>query len=219
MMEKRLERCIKIRNWLRANPATVKIFSDEKIFTVDQVYNRQNDRYIAKSIEEVKGTFRTKHPAQVMVLGVLASDGCRMAPYFFKAHEKINSDVYYRVLRYHILPWIKANYPQGNYVWQQDGAPSHISVKNQTFCKNNMVKFWEKDMWPPSSPDLNPLDFFWWGAIERKTNATPHPNIDSLKAAIVKEWADYPSKGIVDACASFRRRVEAVIENNGGHIE
>ena len=57
LMEKRLERCKKIRNWLRANPETVKFFSDEKIFTVDQVYNRQNDRYIAKSIEEVKGTF------------------------------------------------------------------------------------------------------------------------------------------------------------------
>ena len=109
---------------------------------------------------------------------------------------------------------------KGNYVWQQDGASSHISVKKkQIFCKNNMVKFWEKDIWPQWSPDLNPLDFFWWGANERKTNATPYPNIDSLEAAIVKEWADYPSKEIVNASASFRRRVEAVIENNGGHIE
>ena len=69
----------------------------------------------------------------------------------------------------------------------------------------------------PSSPDLNPLDFFWWGAIERKTDATPHPNIDSLKAAIVKEWADYPSKGIVDACASLEeaviKKTEVILSN------
>ena len=120
---------------------------------------------------------------------------------------------------YNILPWIKANYLQGNYVWQQDGAPAHISEKTQKFCKDNIAQFWNKNMWPPSSPNLNPLDYFWWGVIERKTNATPHPNLDSLKLSIVKEWTDYPAQGIVDACASFRRRVEAVIRNNGGHIE
>lgn len=217
--EKRLERCRKIKNWLRHNPSTVKIFSDKKIFTVDQVFNRRNDRYIAASTKEVKGVYRTKHPAQVMVLGVLASDGKRMPPIFFKDGEKVTTDVYYRVLRFNVLPWIKANYPQGNYVWQQDGAPAHTSARIQDFCKTNMAMFWSKEIWPPSSPDLNPCDFFWWGAIESKTNATPHPNLDSLKAAIAKEWAVYPAEGIIKACARFRARVEAVIKNNGGHIE
>ncbi|QQP49876.1 Uncharacterized protein FKW44_010690, partial [Caligus rogercresseyi] len=54
------------------------------------------------------------------------------------------------------------------------------------FCKDNMAHFWPKNFWPPSSPDLNPLDLFWWGAIESKTNRTPHLNLDSLKATIIK---------------------------------
>ncbi|QQP40791.1 Uncharacterized protein FKW44_014953 [Caligus rogercresseyi] len=54
---------------------------------------------------------------------------------------------------------VKKNYPTGNYVWQQDGAPSHMAAKNQKFCKDNMAHFWPKNFWPPSSPDLNPLDF------------------------------------------------------------
>ncbi|QQP58126.1 Transposable element tcb1 transposase [Caligus rogercresseyi] len=37
-----------------------------------------------------------------------------------------------------------------------------------------MANFWPKDFWPPSSPDLNPLDFFWWSVIESRTNTTPH---------------------------------------------
>jgi transposase len=219
LKEKRLDRCKKLVNYLRRHGSIVKICSDKKIFTVDQVYNRRNDRYLAESIEEVKGVYRTKHPAQVMVLGVLASDGKRMPPYFFGANEKVDTDVYYRVMRYHVLPWIKANYPDGNYVWQQDGAPAHTSKKIQKFCQDNMVNFWPKDFWPPSSPDLNPLDFFWWGAIESKCNATPHPNVDSLKASIAKVWAEYPDVSIQRAFTSLRPRLEAVIAAKGGHIE
>ena len=50
--------------------------------------NRQNDRYLAKSKDEVKGIVRTKHPAQIIVLGVIASDGKKMPPYFFEPGEK-----------------------------------------------------------------------------------------------------------------------------------
>lgn len=174
---------------------------------------------MAASIEEVKGVYRTKHPAQVMVLGVVASDGLKMPPYFFRSGEKIGAEVYYKVLRYTVLHWLKPNYPEGNYVWTQDGAPAHTSVRAQIFCQNNFSQFWDKSMWPPGSPDLNPLDFFVCGYLENKSNATPHPNVDSLKAAIAEEWTSMPSETVIKACASFRRRVEAVIEAKGGHIE
>ncbi|QQP40315.1 Uncharacterized protein FKW44_014317 [Caligus rogercresseyi] len=35
-MEKRLDRCKIILNWFKKKPCLIKIFSDEKIFTVDQ---------------------------------------------------------------------------------------------------------------------------------------------------------------------------------------
>ena len=219
MKERRLERCKKILVDLKHNGSRIKIFSDKKIFTVDQVFNRRNDRYLAESTDQVKGVFRTKHPQQVMVLGVIGSDGQKMPPYFFNAGEKIGTDTYYKVLRYTVLPWLKAAYPGNNYVWQQDGAPAHTATRNQKFCKDNMAAFWPKDFWPPSSPDLNPLDFFWWGAIESETNRTSHPNVDSLKASISKVWATYPADVIVKACATFRPRIEAVIAADGGHIK
>ena len=43
-------------------------------------------------------------------------------------------------------------------------------------------------LWPPSSPDLKPLDYAIWGVLKNKTNATSHPNIVSLKTAIEEEW-------------------------------
>ncbi|XP_059081907.1 uncharacterized protein LOC131879566 [Tigriopus californicus] len=206
-------------NWLKHNPSTVKIFLDKKLFTVDQIYNRRNDRFLASSTSEVKRVFHTKHPAAIMVLGVVASNGKNMPPYFFKMGEKIGADVYYKILRYQILPWLKVNYPDGNYVWTQDGAPCHTAKINQNFCESNMAAFWPANFWPPSSPDLNVLVFNVRGYLERLTNKTPHPNVDSLRASIEKHWALMPPSSIVDACASFGRRVAAMIEVQGGHIE
>ena len=219
MKARRLERSKKVLSYLKQHGSTVKVFSDEKIFTVDAVVNRRNNRYLAGSIAEVKGSFQTKHPAQVMVLGVVASDGKKMPPYFFKPGERVGADVYYKVLRYNVLPWLKTNYPKGKYVWTQDGAPCHTAKKVQQFCKTNFADFWPEDFWPPSSPDLNPLDYAMWGVLDRATNKTSHPNIDSLKAAIIKEWDNLSEDFIVKSCRSFRHRIETIIANNGGHIE
>jgi hypothetical protein len=80
---------------------------------------------------DVKDTFRTKHPAQVMVLGVVASDGKKMLPFFFKPGEGVGADAYCKVLRYHVFSWLKANCPESNYVGIQDGAPCHTTKKVQ----------------------------------------------------------------------------------------
>lgn len=219
MKTRRLERCKKVRSFIKKCRKSVIIFSDEKIFTVDAVVNRRNDRYLAKSKADVKGTYRTKHPAQVMMLGIVASDGKKMPPYFFKPGERVNADAYYKVLRYHVLPWLKTNYPECNYVWTQDGAPCHTARKVQSFCKSNFADFWPANFWPSSSADLNPLDYAIWGVLEQATNKTPHPNVDCLKEAIKREWNKLSTEFVINSCKSFRHRVEAVIKNNGGHIE
>ncbi|QQP51862.1 Uncharacterized protein FKW44_013333 [Caligus rogercresseyi] len=68
-------------------------------------------------------------------------------------------------------------------------------------------------------PGSKSAGFFLVGAIESKTNRTPHLNLDSLKATIIKEWDNYPEKHIINACKRFRPSLEAVVKANGGHIE
>ncbi len=52
----------KLINWLKSNSSTVKIFSDKKLFIVDQPYNRRNDRWVGLPGAEVVPVMRTKHP-------------------------------------------------------------------------------------------------------------------------------------------------------------
>jgi hypothetical protein len=66
---------------------------------------------------------------------------------------------------------------------------------------------------------VNPLDFSVWSELERLACKSPHANINDLKASLKKAWAKLSKEYIEKTCSSFRGRIEAVIEANGGHIE
>ncbi|QQP55954.1 Uncharacterized protein FKW44_000458 [Caligus rogercresseyi] len=55
-------------------------------------------------------------------------------------------------------------------------------------------------MWPPSSPDCNPLDYGIWGVMERKTCSIYHVSVHALKAVVEKEWAEMSVDFIVKTC-------------------
>lgn len=79
--------------------------------------------------------------------------------------------------------------------------------------------FWSKNFWPPNSPDLNPLDYYVWGIVERQTNKSRHPNVNSLRAAIEAEFTAMNRDQLKTACSRFRARIKQVIEVQGGYIE
>ncbi len=56
--------------------------------------------------------------------------------------------------------------------FQQDPAHTSLLVKN--WCSDNLDMLWSKEMWPPSSPNLNPLDYYMWGILERESNKRAH---------------------------------------------
>ena len=56
------------------------------------------------------------------------------------------------------------------YRWtlQQDGAPSHTANDMINYLKRENVSFIELQMWLPNSPDLNPVDYAVWGALQQQ---------------------------------------------------
>ena len=46
--------------------------------------------------------------------------------------------------------------------------------------------FWRKEMWPPQSLDLNPLDYSIWSVLLERVQGTSHPNMESLNAHIAE---------------------------------
>ena len=204
------------------DPATqdlVWFFSDEKNFDQDQKVNRRNDRWLCEDSSEVPIVMLNKFPASVMVLGVVSSEGHVMPPHFFAKGLKVNSAVYIEVLKTVVKPWIDSVRNGRLYVFQQDSAPSHKARLTQEWMAENFNDHVTPDTWPPNSPDLNPLDYYVWGVVEKEVNEHFHNTLDSLKATILRVMSNMSQDHLVKACMRFRSRVEAVIQADGGFFE
>jgi hypothetical protein len=57
-----------------------------------------------------------------------------------------------------------------------------------------------KGMWPPSSPDYNPLDFFMWSEFEREVNKQPHNTQASSKAKISEVMTNFEREIVILPC-------------------
>lgn len=60
----------------------IVIFSDEKTFTVDLVMNKQDGCVVSFSqdVSEIRYMSMTKHPASMMMLGIMASNEEKILP-------------------------------------------------------------------------------------------------------------------------------------------
>ena len=155
-------------------PGMLWFFSDEKNFDQDQKVNRKNDRWLCSDPTEVPTVMHTKFPSSVMVLGVVSSEGHVMPPHFFQEGLRVNAAGYIRVLKTVVKPWIDRVAQGRPYVFQQDSAPAHKAEVTQEWLAQNLHDHVTPNMWPPSSPDLNPMDYYVWGVVEKETNKRPH---------------------------------------------
>ena len=211
--QKRLERARVILNKLKSGKDKVLIFSDEKDYHVDKHHNRRNSRYISESPKvadpTVKYVGRQKHPAKAMMLGYVDSDSKAFPPIWVKG--TVRKENYKRMLSQTVIPTLDRTYGKGNYVWVQDGAPSHTSKVVQNYLSNKLGSggFWSKSVWPPNLPNLNTLDFSLWDWTAQEAQANYHSSVDSLKMSVEAAWARMPAAIVLRSCTRFRARIEA----------
>ena len=98
-------------------------------------------------------------------------------------------------------------------------APGPQLQRDQAWLQKECYDFILFSHWPPSSPDLSPLDYFVWSYVENITNMTSHNTKASLIAAIRRVFPELPPALVKKACSQFRIRIGAVIEAEGDYIE
>jgi len=75
-------------------------------------------------------------------------------------------------------------------------------------------------MWPPNSPDLNPVDYAVRGALQEKVyRRRIFTTVEQLKLAIIEEWRNLGQRFIDESINEWRQRLQKVVEKQGGHIE
>jgi len=86
----------------------------------------------------------------------------------------------------------------------------------QKWCRKNLFKFIDREVWPTNSPDLNPLDYYYWNAVVTRLSKNKHfLSIDEFKEEIEKAINDVLINEIKKAVKCFTSRVRQVEENNG----
>jgi inhibitor of nuclear factor kappa-B kinase subunit alpha len=214
---------VKFANWVFNNYTkedTKKwLFTDEKYFDLDGIYNAQNDRIWAVSREEAdkRGGIhqKTKFPVKVMVwLGVCAKG--LTVPVILEEGtmdaERYISDVLPIALK-------SGNKMLGNnWTYQQDGARPHTHNLSQKWCADHFPDFISKDRWPPNSPDLCPLDYSLWNelaeSMDWKNITTKGTLIEGIKRSVKK----IEKEKILYSVLDFTVRLRLIQKNGGNYI-
>lgn len=221
--QKRLDCSRKLLRRLKNGDLNKFVFTDEKLFTVEAVRNPRNDRVVAKNIKAIPGNkkfhLKRKHPAGIMVWAGISMSG-KTPLVFIPPGVKMTADWYIQhVLQNPMKDWAKKKFKNNDWIFQQDGAPAHTANKTQDWLKKEFPDFLPRELWPPSSPDLNPMDYSVWSYLESKVCRINHANVDALKSAIQKEWDKMSMDFVSDCIKAFRGRLERVIDARGGHFE
>jgi len=103
---------------------------------------------------------------------------------FVDPGAKINGQYYKDVLLAKLLSAIRR-------VW---GFRKHVRVPARQcwdtieLLHHNTPDFIAPDMWPPNSPDLNPVDYVIWWVMQERVYQTRVHDIDELRQCLITVW-------------------------------
>ncbi|PIC12899.1 hypothetical protein B9Z55_028135 [Caenorhabditis nigoni] len=110
-----------------------------------------------------------------------------------------------------LLPWATQHFAGRPFILQQDWAPSHVAKSTIAVLDAHFPGYLGKDLWPASSPDLNPMDFSVWGHLESKISGSSYSSVDTLKDALQKAWDDIEVITVKKRLSGKRERFRNVI--------
>ena len=106
------------------------------------------------------------------------------------------------------------------FVFQQDSVPSYRAKDTVALLDQEMPDFIPPALWPPNSPDLNPVvDYAVWSVLQEWVYRTKISDVDELKRRINSEWAALSHAVIERAVGEWRKRLRGSVRAKGGHLE
>uniref|UniRef100_A0A914X8P7 Tc1-like transposase DDE domain-containing protein n=1 Tax=Plectus sambesii TaxID=2011161 RepID=A0A914X8P7_9BILA len=216
----RVKKCKVFQTRLADDKHRSIVFSDEKIFRIEEALNSQNVRvWTADPFSVQRKLTRKQGAASIMVWGGITSDG-RTPLHVFKKGTRITAKVYQQEILEGVLePWAQQHFADRHWCLQQDSAPAHRAKSVQKWCRDRIPDFIAYEDWPSSSPDLNPMDFAVWGILTKDVSATYHKSAASLERKLRAAWAKIPQETLRAAVDVFPRRVKACIKAKGDNFE
>ena len=229
MKEKRLLFALVHQEWSTEDWKNV-LWTDESSFQLFPPSNSQCNRIWSTSSENIHPVTQIKHPPKIMVWGMMSAMG--LSELHFVEPKVMVTGEYYRdtILAGPCAKAIKRKARKGNVlkirmaiffsnmVFMQDSAPAHSAKKTQDKLKVMFSNVWDKDVWPGNSPDLNVIENLWSILKGKVAENEQCKTIEDLKKCVSQAWSEIPRSLLENLVESMPRRLQAVIDNDGGYI-
>jgi transposase len=211
---RRLQWCKEHRDWTVEQWSKV-LFSDESPFTLfpdsGKQYTRRR-RGEAYKMQHLRPTVKFGG-GKIQVWGCFSIHGVGPLKRIF---GKMNGPLYRLILKGTMAPYLR-HLNDKDMIFQQDNDPKHTSKVAQNYLNNAKFKVLS---WPSQSPDLNPIENLW-NACKKAYFESPRraKNLDEVFQIIEAEWNRIPQSTITKLIESMPRRINACIQNRGGHTK
>jgi len=106
--------------------------------------------------------------AQSLMVSVTVSSLGATQLHFLEPGVKVSGDYYRNTVLLNMLLLDIRSVFGDYYVFQQDGAPAHSARDTVTMLQRETPEFIPPEMWPPISPDLNPVDYSIWSMLQER---------------------------------------------------
>ena len=102
-----------------------------------------------------------------------------------------------------------------NFILQDDGAPCHRAKKVNDWKEEQCIRTL---VWPPQSPDLNPIENLWWD-VKKGLRTMQSRNANELEANVRQCWGNIPVQRCEKLIKSMPRRIHAVMKTHGSYTK
>ena len=189
---------------------TFVIWSDEKWFMLKQSPNKQNEYFWYPFAPKIECEWCGQGGLKVMVWAGLVNG--KVIIHWFDANVLVNGETYLEMLKFVVWPKVGRAVTSRQLWFQQDGASVHTTLQarawlQQRFGKRVISRHTDHP-WPAKSPDLSPLDYWFWSVAMRELTRVPPSSIEEMKAT-VEEFADsLDLEEVLKAVENIKKRAQ-----------
>src|SRR6218665_283373 len=101
------------------------------------------------------------------------------------------------------------------FLFQQDDARAQLACDTVAFLERQVPDFLSLTLWPPNSPDLDPVDYSIWSVLQEKVYRSTKANLDELDMRLINERGRFVQSIVNVAIGQWRRRLSVCVRGAG----
>lgn len=132
--------------------------------------------------------------------------------------ERMTKEVYLGILEEHALPTAMELIGEG-FIYQQDNDPKHTAkIVKRFFDEQSERGILSLMVWPPQSPDCNPIELLW-DYLDREVRKTPPTSKKDLWTKLQNAFNNISDEYLDGLVQRMPRVCAAVIAAKGGYFD